>query len=360
MAETRSAGEKTEQPTPHRRREARRRGQVAKSADLNAAINMLGMVILLLFLGELVFQETALLLTTFLGSLYRPPLETDALLVLTKEAFSHYVRLIAPVFLAAAVLGVGANLFQVGFLASPNLLAPQFDRLNPLNGIKRIFSRRSLFEMMKVVLKLFLFSMVIFLFLRGRFEELLLLMNQTPGIAALTFWNLAVSLGLRVALVFLLLAVADYLFQRHEFEQSLRMTRKEVKDEYKQMEGDPLLRAKLREKQRYYAQQRMLGEVPTADVVITNPTDLALALRYAEGRDAAPVLVAKGAGVIARRIREIADLHDIPIVENKEVARLLFREAEIGEEIPVELYRAVAEILALIYRLRKRKGEADG
>ncbi|MGI6096677.1 MAG: flagellar biosynthesis protein FlhB [Dethiobacteria bacterium] len=351
MAEDRSfAGEKTEQPTPHRRREARRRGQVAKSMELNAAINMLGMVTLFLILGEGVFHKSADFLSSSLGKINRPPLAAENTIELSGEVFIQFFSLAAPVLLTAVVLGLGANLFQIGFLVAPNQLVPQLDRLNPLSGLRRIISRKALFEMIKVIFKVLLFGTVVFFYLKGRIDELLLLLNEDVSNAALTFWNIVVSLGLRVAIAYLLVAALDYIYQRYEFEQSLRMSRREVQEEYKQMEGDPHLRAKIREKQRYFAQQRMLSELPTADVVITNPTHLAVALRYREKEDHAPVLVAKGAGVIAHRMREIAAEHKIPIIENKEVARILFMETEIGEEIPEKLYRAVAEILALIYQ----------
>jgi len=183
---------------------------------------------------------------------------------------------------------------------------------------------------------------------------MLLLANQTAAASLTVFWNTMTSLGILVGLVFLVIALLDYLFQRQEHKTSLKMSRKEIKDEYKHLEGDPLVRAKIREKQRQVARERMLQDVPSADVVITNPTELAIALIYREGLDQAPRVVAKGAAVIARRIRAIAEENDIAIIENKPIAQMLWKHGEIGDEIPIELYQAVAEILAAVYQAREK------
>lgn len=351
MAPFTSDSDKTEQPTPHRLREARRKGQVFKSVELNAAANVLGVMVVLLLLGPWWLKRFQSIFITMCGQLAAQGGGFQARYILTRGA-TGYLGLMAPVFVAAIAIGLAANLSQVGFVFTTSHLTPQLNRINPGQGLKRIFSRRSLFEMVKAVLKILIVGAVTFFYIRSRLPEALLLLNQEAVYSARLLWGTLSGLGLRVGLLFAALALLDYLFQRREHIKSLWMTRKEVKEELKHLEGDPLVRSKIRERQRLLAQQRMLHEVPTADVVITNPTVIAVALRYRQEEDSAPRVVAKGTGVIAGRIREIAGEHNIMLVENPPVAQLLFKHTDIRQEIPVELYQAVAEILAMVYRLR--------
>jgi flagellar biosynthetic protein FlhB len=348
------AGDRTEEPTPHRLREARRKGQVFKSFELNAAINIAGVMLLFLLMSGLVFRGFQGVFLRFIGEMFIFPLDMAGAQLVYREAMQRYFQLTAPIFIVALVLGLAANFSQVGFLFTTEQLAPRLNRLNPIEGLKRIFSKRALFELVKSILKLAIIGTVAFFFIRGRLNEMLVLIGQSSEQSAQLFWELMTGLGLRVGLAFLVLAFCDYLFQRYEYKASLKMSRQEIKEEYKHLEGDPLVRSRIRERQRAIARQRMLQEVPKADVVITNPTELAVALLYREGVDSAPRVVAKGAGVVAERIREIAREHDIAVVENPPVAQMLWRHTEVGDEIPVELYQAVAEILAAVYRLRRR------
>ena len=347
-------GDKTEEPTLHRLREARRKGQVFKSMELNAAISILGIMLLLLLAGQMAFGRMESLFYLFMEKLPAHPLDETGLRGIAGEAAAQYLRIVGPVFLAALLLGVTVNLAQVGFLISPSQLAPQLNRLNPLEGFKRIVSKRAIFDMVKAILKIMIIGGVTYLFIRSKLADLLLLINQEAAISARVFWETMTGLGLRVGLAFLLLALMDYLFQRQEFKRSMRMSRTEIKEEHKHLEGDPLIRSKIREKQRYLARRRMLQEVPKADVVITNPTEIAIALQYREGRDSAPRVVAKGVEILARRIREIAAEHKIMIVQNPPLAQMLWKDTDIGEEISFELYQAIAEILAMVFRMRDR------
>ncbi|MBS3946699.1 MAG: flagellar biosynthesis protein FlhB [Dethiobacter sp.] len=344
--------EKTEESTPRRRQEARKKGQVVKSADLGSAANLLAMVLVFLASGQLMFDYFGLMLTRFLGMALQAtePANVEALLL---TAMGDYFLLMSPAFLTAVLSGLAVNYLQVGFLFTAEPVTFKLERLNPVEGLKRVFSRRSLFELAKAVLKVTLVSLVAFLFIRSRLESLLTVQYlDAPGV-----WqklsSLSLSLSLWIGVVFLTLALLDYLYQRYEHYKNLKMTKQEVKEEAKQMEGDPQLRARLRERRRRMVTQRMMQEVPRATVVITNPTELAVALRYREEEESAPVVVAKGAALMARRIRELAAEHGVPLVENKPVARLLYDQVEVGQEIPVELYQAVAEILAIVYSLRR-------
>ncbi len=348
-------GDKTEDPTPHRLREARRKGQVFKSTELNSAINIVGVMLLFIVFSAFAFRGFEDIFNLFVGSMLAFPLSGANVQVVFNEAVLSYLTIIAPVFAVAIVLGIASNLVQVGFLTSTQQLAPQLNRLNPLEGLKKIFSKKAMFEMVKSILKIVVIGAVTYFFIRSRLDSMLILVNQSVETSLKVFWNTMTSLGILVGLVFLVIAFLDYLFQRHEYKTSLKMSRKEIKDEYKQLEGDPLVRSKIREKQRQVARERMLQDVPSADVVITNPTELAVALVYREGLDQAPRVVAKGAAVLASRIREIAAEHHIPVVENPPVAQMLWRHCELGDEIPIDLYQAVAEIIATVFRVREKK-----
>lgn len=356
MAPFSSEKDKTEEPTPHRLREARKKGQVFRSMELISAANLIAVLSVLLLLGSWLLKEFQAIFRTFygqLGTIQESGFQAGQVLL---QGANGYLKIMAPLFATAVITGVAVNLVQVGFNVNTSHLAPQLDRINPAHGFKRIFSQRALFEMVKAILKILIVGAVTFFYIRSQLPAALTLVNQEAGYSARLIWEVVGGLGLRVGLLFVGLALLDYFFQRREHWKSLRMTPREVKDELKHLEGDPLIHARLREKQRLLLQQRMLNEVPTADVVITNPTAIAVALRYQAEKDPAPRVVAKGAGVIAQKIREIAGEHRVMLVENPAVAQILWKTTEIGEEIPVELYQAVAEILALVYRLRDQKG----
>lgn len=347
--------DKTEEPTPHRQREARKRGQVMKSMEVNAAINMLAMVLLFAIFWRYFLNGFTSTLQHYLS--HFPGTEVDMLSLgyLTRFAMEQYFSLAAPFLLAALFIGIAANVMQVGFLVSSEALKPQINRLNPLEGFKRIFSVRALFELVKSLLKITIIGAASYLYLRAQFPALLMLLGQEGGVFTALFQKVLQGLAIRVAAVFLVLALLDFLYQRYEFKKSLRMTRREVKEEYRQLEGDPQIRARLRERQRAIIRQRALSSVPEATVVITNPTELAVALRYRENIDQAPVVLAKGAARLAQRIRELAAENNIPVIQDPPLARMLFYQVEVGEEIPEDLYQAVAEILALVYRLQEKE-----
>ncbi len=348
------AGDKTEEPTPHRLREARRKGQVFKSMELNSAINILGVMVLLLILNTVAFRGFEDVFNLFIGSMLSLQIDATSIQQVLAEAINRYLMIMIPIFLVALVLGVTSNLVQVGFLATTQNMTPQLNRLNPLEGLKKILSKKAAFEMVKALLKIVIITSVTFFFVRSRLDTLLKLINQSVEDSLHLFWMTMVTMGILVGVVFLLLAFFDYLFQRYEHKTSLKMSRREIKDEHKHLEGDPLVRSKIREKQRELARQRMLQDVPEADVVITNPTEIAVALVYREGRDPAPRVIAKGVEVLAQKIREIAEENDVPIIENKPVAQMLWKHTDIGEEIPGELYQAMAEIMAMVYRMREK------
>ncbi|MDO9536575.1 MAG: flagellar biosynthesis protein FlhB [Bacillota bacterium] len=347
--------DKTEEATPHRRREARKKGQVMKSTEMNAAVGMAGMVFFFVLYWRYFLNGFTSLMRHSIDQLRGDSFEMFSFDYLSRFVLEQFLLLAAPFLLTALLLGFLSNVLQVGFLVSSETIKPQGKRINPLEGFKRIFSTRALFEMVKSILKVSIVGTVSYLYLRAQLPEMLLLFAQEPGMFVSVLVSVLRGLALWVAAVFMFISLLDYIYQRYEFQKSQRMSKKEVKDEFKNLEGDPHVRARQRERQRAIAQQRSLADVPEATVVIINPTEYAVALRFIEKEDQAPVLVAKGAGRMALRIREVASENNIPIIEDPPVARLLFAQVELGQEVPQDLYQAVAEILALVYRLQEKE-----
>lgn len=346
------AEEKTEEATPHRRQQARKKGQVAKSTDLNAALVLLASMVVLFSLRNYFFENTGGFATLLLGHWLAYPLNQENLWHLITELFTTYFKVMAPVFLVAMVAGVAANVSQVGFKITTEAIKPKLSHLNPVQGFKRMFSRRALVELLKSLVKILIVGFISYRILKGGFETLLFLVDMSVFKSVEVVARLIYKIGMGVIAAFLAIAVLDYIFQRKEFERGIRMSKQEVKEEFKQMEGDPLLKAKLREKQRQLALHRMMHSVPEATVIVTNPVHLAVALKYEAKSEGAPLVLAKGAGAIAERIKSKAREHHIPIVEDKPVAQFIYKNVEVGQEIPPEIYQSVAEILAMLYRMR--------
>ncbi len=272
----------------------------------------------------------------------------------TSGCLSHAARAFLPVIGVAMVVGVVVNLLQVGVTFTAEPLAPNWARLNPVAGFTRLFSRRAFVDSVKTLLKVLLIGWLTFSAVRADAAMLLRTSEIDPLMVMMLVGQLLYKMAWRVGLAMLVLALLDYGFQRWEYEKSLRMTKEEVKQEMKQTEGDPQVKSRIRARQQAIARRRMMQAVPKADVVVTNPTHYAVALQYDAQKMAAPTVVAKGMNLIAWRIREIAQRHGVPIVENPPLAQSLYRTVDIGEQIPPELYQAVAEVLAYVYRLRRR------
>ncbi len=345
-------GEKTERPTPHKLSEARKRGQVAKSTDLSAALGLLGGLIALNILGPGILRELTRLTGTMLGG--EASLTADSMVESAKTSFAAAANVLLPITLAAVAVALVANLLQVGFLATLHPLKPQLNKINPLAGFGRLFSLRNLVKLCVNVGKVVIITWVAWGTIESRLGEI-------ASLAAMDFWStLAASadlvfvLAIRIALVLLVLAILDYTYNRYQHEQDLKMSKQELREELKRMEGDPMLRARRRNVARQLAMQRIAAEVPRADVIVTNPTHVAVALKYDPGNMGAPRVVAKGADLMAEQIRKLAVEHKVPIVRRAPLARALFAACEIGDEIPAKFYKAVAEVLAYVYELAGR------
>ncbi len=346
--------EKTEDPTPKKIKDARKKGQVAKSADLNSAIILLIIVLLTLVSGEKAFENLYLFLYRSLSNINLDVANNGIRGMFSYNVY-YFFSITAIVFITVMLGGIIANLVQSGFLFTLDPLKPDFKKLNPIEGFKNQFSKKSIFNLFKTLFKLFLVSYVAYAFIKDNIFNIYNLTNINIAQIYSYMKDLIVGLVSKIAIVLLSLGVIDLVFQKYDHKKNLRMTKHEIKEEMKQMEGDPLIKSQRRQKQRELAMSRMMEDVPKADVVITNPTHIAVAVKYEEGVDEAPMVMAMGADNVAMKIREIAKENDIPIMENKPLARMLFKKAKVGKEIPIDLYKAIAEILAAIYKMNRTK-----
>ncbi len=343
--------EKTESATPRKREKAREEGNVAKSREIPTVLILLGSLITLTLAGSWMFWN----LTDFMHSIFlgvgTADIRVETVNTLLQIVIKKVVLILLPLLSVLIIAGIAGNLFQVGFMWSGKTLKPKLSKLNPISGIKKLFSLKSLVELFKSILKLIIVGGVAYLAIKseiGNFPGLV----QFSVIELITFiGKVAFKITLYTCLVLIILAALDYFYQRWQYEKDLKMTKQEVKDEYKMREGDPKVKARIKSVQREMAQKRMMEAVPEATVIITNPTHLAIAIKFQIDMPA-PMMVAKGAGFLAKQIKEIAQKHSIPVIEQKTLARIIYKTVEINEYIPEDLYKAVAEILAYVYRLK--------
>lgn len=346
--------EKTQAPTPRRRREAREKGQVAKSTDLSPAVVLLATVFFISFLPGFFYRNIVELIKTYFEAIANPTIGMDNMPSFFLMLISKYMIIMTPIFTFTMLAAIVTNYIQVGFLFTAHPIKPDINRINPVNGFKRIFSRKAFVELLKSFFKVIIVGYIAYLVVSKSYPMLLSMSDMDTTGVLFVIGSVVYELAVKVGLALLALAILDYIYQRFDFEQTLRMTRREVREEYKQQEGDPLLKSRIRQRQRQLAMRRMMEEVPTADVVITNPTHLAIVLKYDRSKMTAPKIVAKGERLIALKIKKIAEENFIPVIEDKPLAQALYKTGELGLEIPIELYQAVAEILALVYKLRNR------
>ncbi len=347
-------GDKTEQPTDKKRRDAREKGQVARSQELNAAFVLLAGFLAIKILWEYIYTNIAEYSAHIFANLATTSVTSEAITELFLGIVNLLIKTAFPIMLGIMIIGLGISFYQVGFVVSTEKLEPKLDNLNPINGFGRIFSKRSLVELFKSLFKILIIGFFLYLYLK----------DEIPFMPYFIYYDLPYSLAevadkiftmaFQVIGVIMVLAAADYAYQQWQTTQDLMMTKQEVKDEYKQTEGDPQIKGKIKQKQRQMAMSRMMQEVPKADVIVTNPTHFAVALLYEQGMSA-PKVLAKGQDLVAQRIKDIARENNIVIVENKPLARALFDTVEIGGFVPEELYKAVAEVLAYVYKLKHKK-----
>ncbi|MCG7407479.1 flagellar biosynthesis protein FlhB [Paenibacillus sp. ACRRX] len=344
--------EKTEKATPKKRDDSRKKGQVAKSMDLSGSFILLISFMSLFMLGGF-FKERLI-------SMFSDPLQHRLNMQLSVnnivDYFGHllvqFLILLAPIFIVAVVMGLLVNYMQIGFLFTGEPLKMQFSKIDPIKGFKNIFSMRSVVEFLKSIIKLTVIGVIAYISLWGERDRIIELSHVPLGGILSYTAELTVMLGIKTGAALTVLAVFDYMYQKYEFEKSIRMSKQDIKDEYKKMEGDPLIKGKIKERQRRMALMRMMQEVPNADVVITNPTHFAIALRYEGNSMEAPKVIAKGQDYVALKIKAIAQENGVMTMENRPLARALYERTEIGDSIPADLFQAVAEVLAYVYKLK--------
>ncbi len=353
MPDDRDEQERTERATPRKREEARKKGQVARSRELVSVAVLAACLICFHFQASGAVERLMNLMRSTFRRSVTVTLSTDSVPAIFAQTVLEMIILLAPLFLSIVLAGLAANALQVGFRITAEGVTPKLSKLSPFEGFKRLFALPSLMELVKSVIKLAIVGFVAYLAVKAEIPRLLPLMDQgAPAIAGFLGQVSFRILG-AACVILAALAVLDYAYQRWEHERKLRMSRQEIKEETKETEGDPLIKSRIRRIQHEMARRRMMAAVPKADVVITNPTHLAVALRYDPERMAAPTVVAKGEGFLAATIRKVAERHGVPVIENKPVAQVLYKMVDVSGAIPENLYRAVAEILAFVYRLRE-------
>ncbi len=355
MAEDADKDSKTEEPTGKRLSDARNKGQVPNSREVGTAFLFLAATGLFFFNGQALWSALQVKMRLFLSGALARDLTPHGVVVLIRETISGVFVDLAVFFIVFTVMAIFAGIIQHGFVLSWEPITPKLSKLNPINGVKRLFSMKSLVELFKSVLKMTVIGLAVYWALKDSAGTIIGLTATNIDHVIKSFGDDALKVLAIVTLVFIAMALLDFIYQKYEHTKGLRMTKQEVKDEQKQMEGDPLVKGRIRQIQREMAQRRMMEEVPKADVVITNPTRFAAVLAYRQGEMQAPKLVAKGRGRIAARIREVAKENRVPLVENPPLARTLFQDLDLGQYVPPELFKAVAEVLAYVYSLKGRR-----
>ena len=350
------SGEKTEKATPKKKEKAREEGQVAKSQEIDTALSLIVIFFSMgLFATFMMNAATNVFFATFdimhnMEDIVNLQFAADFVVYM----FAQALNIIAPIFAIAFILGISTNLVQVGWHPTAKPLMPKFNKLNPISGFKKIFSMNSLLELFKSLFKFGIISLVIYNELIMEFANMFMFVNL-PLIESFQYiGSLVIRLGIVIGVWFIFIAAVDFAYQRYKHGKDLRMSKHDIKEEFKQADGNPQVKGKIKQKMREASMRRMMQDIPQADVIITNPTHFAVAVKYDRSGSGAPKVVAKGVDHLAKRIKDVAKENNISIIENKQLARALYATVDIGQEIPPELYKAVAEVLAFVYKLKNK------
>ena len=343
-------GEKTEEPTAKKKSDARNKGQVAKSQELSAAFVLFVGFWSMKVLGATTYREIAAYTAYIFGHL-NTTVDVETVMRLFLSIGMVLLKTAFPIMVAIMIVGLAINVVQVGWNFTTEPLGFDLNKLNPISGFGRIISKRSFVELLKSLFKILIIGLFLYENLKDEILQMPKLMYLDLSASMAQIADIIFMMAFKICAIFFALAILDYMYQKWDHNEQLKMTKQEVKEEFKQMEGDPQIKGKIRQKQREMAMSRMMREVPKADVIVTNPTHFAVALRYAEGMRA-PEVIAKGQDFVALKIKEVARETGVTIVENKPLARALFASVEIGGTVPPELYKAVAEVLAYVYHLK--------
>jgi flagellar biosynthetic protein FliR/FlhB len=349
------SGEKTEDATPKKKNDSKKKGQVAKSKELSSTITLLTLTLVMIMLGAYALDSLKGILSLFLGNYLNLDLNEYTFKNVLLVSVIRFGLIILPLVVPIMIMGIVGSLIQSGFIFTGDPLKPDIKKLNPISGFKKIFSTRSLVDLVRNLAIVGAIVYVAYNFVMDNYLDIMVYGSLKIEAVLVVFGKLVLELFFKIAIVMLIISIADFAYQKYKHSKELKMSVQEIKEEYKQQEGDPQIKSKIRQKQREMASSRMMESVPDATVVITNPTHLAIAIKYEKGGEGAPIIVAKGADNVAIKIKEVAKENDVPIIENKPLARLIFNKLDIGSEIPADMYEAVAEILAVVYKLKKRK-----
>lgn len=351
-------GEKTEEPTAKKLSDARKDGKVAKSRELGFAVDLIVLFLVLKVFMSFVysgFRDVFSFVYTRIPEFAKnnaQDVSGQAAGSFLQVVLLELLQIMMPFLLIGFAVCFLVSLLQVGWKVTTKPMQPKLDKFNPINGFKRILSKDSFFELFKSIVKLILIIYVAYSSAKGNADELFILYDIPLIQAILLCGQIILDTGLKIGLVYLIIGAADWFYQKHKFHEEMKMTKQEVKDEYKNTEGNPEIKGKQRQKMQEASRRRMMQDVPKADVIITNPTHISVALKYDASETKAPVVLAKGEDYLALKIREVAKENHVEIVENKPLARMLYTNVDIGQEIPPELYQAVAEVLAMVYNLK--------
>ncbi|MDV4149690.1 fused FliR family export protein/FlhB family type III secretion system protein [Clostridium sp. AL.422] len=349
------ADEKTEEATPKKKSDSRKKGQVPRSKDVGLAITLVATTLVIVVLSGFIVSTLRDGVIYFLGDMGTMEITEKSLNKISILVLSRAAMAMMPVILPIMIAGVAASLVQSGFLIVKDAIKPSFGKLNPINGFKNMFSKKSLVELVKNLILISIIFFMAYNYIKDNFNKIMQISNiYLPSLGG-EVKSLLVGIFVKICVLLVVVAILDYVIQYILFQKEIRMSKQEIKEEYKQMEGDPQIKSKIKQRQREMSQRRMMQSVGEATVVITNPTHLAVAIKYEEGKMGAPMLVAKGADAIAIKIKEKAIESKVPIIENKPLARMIYQSVEIDKEIPQDMYQAVAEVLAMVYKLDKKK-----
>lgn len=349
------ADERTEKATPKKKSDSRKKGQIPRSKDVGLAITLVATTLVIVALSGFIVSALKNNVIYFLGDLGTMEVTENSLNSINLLVISKGLITIMPVVLPIMIAGVFASLIQSGFLVVKDAIKPSFGKLNPINGFKNMFSKKALVELVKNLIMISIVIYIAYSYISSNFDKIMQVGNLYLPTLGVEVKSLIVGLFVKICILLVVIAVVDYVVQFLLFQKEIRMTKQEVKEEYKQMEGDPQIKSKIKQRQREMSQRRMMQSVGDATVVITNPTHLAIAIKYEEGKMDAPKVIAKGADNIALRIKEKALEYKVPIIENKPLARLIYDSVEIDSDIPQDMYQAVAEVLAMVFKLEKNK-----
>ena len=349
-----SMSDKTEEPTPKKKKDARKQGNIAKSAEVNKAMTFIAILVVIYMMSGSIISELQGFIVNILSGDFSMTMNDNTIKILMFKVMMSFMKIVLPISLIIMVFGILGSLIQTGLFFSMESLKPKFSKLNPLTGLKNMFSMKAIVNLIKSMVVICIMIYLGYSFMSKNFEGIIksgdIYLPYMFNIVLDLIKSILTSITLAVAVV----AAHDYGYEKFSHKKGLKMTKQEVKEEYKQMEGDPHIKGKIKQKQRQMANQRMMQAVPSSTVILTNPTHISIAIRYEQGKDTTPIVVAKGVDEVAFRIREIAKSHDIPIIENVPLARLIYKEVDIDQEIPEEMYKAVAEVLVAVYKIKNK------